>query len=674
VSARLSLILKSARQLGLPSLMSYARYQAGLRSGFYLRMTSAPPQAPAGPFHPILELPSRVILPAVLGKHTNLLLEEADEIVQGKTRLFGNEAISLQLKPPGKLAHWTAYERGKQVYGLTDIKFLWEPARFGWAFPLGRAYLLTENETYPQAFWKQAEIFLAANPPYQGPNWSSGQEVALRLIAFVFALQVFGPSPHTTAERMACLIQAIAAHAARIPPTLVYARAQNNNHLLTEAAGLYTAGLALPEHPSAHHWQQLGWRMFNRAIQEQISSDGTYTQHSTNYHRLMLQTALWVGSLLINSHAPQALPAESRDRLSAATRWLMTLLDPVSGRVPNLGPNDGAYILPLSSSPFDDFRPVIQAAASAYLGKRPYPSGPWDEMRLWFKAAVIEGETNIRQPETQPIKAACEQPFVLRNSAQDSWAYLRAARFTARPGHADQLHLDLWWRGMNVALDPGTYLYNTPPPWDNSLARTEVHNTITLDNKDQMTRAGRFLWLDWAQAEIVSCQTAQDNTLTSLTAQHDGYLSMGTLHKRRVVPHKDGWWVRDELLPCGRQPKGQAASRARLHWLLPDWPWELIHNENQGEKMDIYCLRVKSPHGWLSLQIEMTVAHLSQRQTTDRQIQLTRAGQLVYGSGQVCPTWGWISPTYNIKLPALSFAICQSGRLPLSFTSRWIFP
>ena len=54
----------------------------------------------------------------------------------------------------------------------------------------------------------------------------------------------------------------------------------------------------------------------------------------------------------------------------------------------------------------------------------------------------------------------------------------------------DQLHFDLWWHGINVAQDAGTYLYNGEPPWDNPLVSTRVHNTITIDGRDQMTRGG----------------------------------------------------------------------------------------------------------------------------------------------------------------------------------------
>jgi hypothetical protein len=674
VSSRIFLILKAAWQLGVPSLVSYARYQIGLRSGFYRWVTSNPPQVPAGAFQPILELPSRQALAAALGEQTSYLLDQAEEIVQGRVRLFGTEPVSLQLAPPGKLAHWTAYEQGRYSEGVIDVKFLWEPARFGWVFILGRAYHLTQDESYPQAFWKQVEYFLDANPPYLGPNWCSGQEVALRLISFVFALQVFATSSQTTIERMDRLTQAIATHAARIPPTLVYARAQNNNHLLTEAAGLYTAGLALPKHPSSHYWQQSSWRIFNQALQRQIASDGTYVQHSTNYHRLVLQIALWVSSLSASNHSPSALPLNSRQRLAAATRWLMTLLDPMSGCVPNLGPNDGAYILPLSSRPFEDYRPVLQAAAAAYLGETPCPSGPWDEMRLWLRDAGTTNENVFHLKEPRPIEAASGGPHVLRNPTLDSWAYIRATRFHTRPGHADQLHLDLWWRGLNVALDPGTYLYNTPPPWDNSLARTDVHNTISLNEDDQMRRAGRFLWLDWAQAEVVSYQTAEEGDFVNITAQHNGYLRQGAFHKRRVETRPDGWWVNDELLPCGSRLKERQEVRARLHWLLPDWPWEVIDNEGQDDKPRNFCLRVKSPHGWVSLQIQMTAGRPSQDHDRSLQIQIVRAGQLVYGRGQVSSTWGWTSPTYSLKLPALSFAIYHSGQLPLSFSSRWVFP
>jgi len=65
-----------------------------------------------------------------------------------------------------------------------------------------------------------------------GPNWMNGQEVAIRLMAFVWAVQIFADSTETTKERKYQLTQSITQHASRITQTLIYARAQNNNHLL----------------------------------------------------------------------------------------------------------------------------------------------------------------------------------------------------------------------------------------------------------------------------------------------------------------------------------------------------------------------------------------------------------------------------------------------------------
>ena len=51
-----------------------------------------------------------------------------------------------------------------------------------------------------------------------------------------------------------------------------------------------------------------------------------------------------------------------------------------------------------------------------------------------------------------------------------------------------------------------------------------------------------------------------------------------------------------------------------------------------------------------------------------------RAGELVYGEGDMRSTWGWASPNYGRLAPALSVAVAAVGDLPLSFTSRWILP
>jgi hypothetical protein len=633
---RLPLALKTFWQLGWKVSLQYIWYQLILRSGLLKILTPASLDTPIPKKEPPydlvtlnLSLPSKDDLQDILGAETAKLFEEANEIIAGNVRLFGGAPQPLNWNSDEQPHHWTDC-RTTWINGQ-DIKIFWEAGRFGWATVLARAYRISEDERYSEAFWQFTEDFLRANPPNQGIHWASAQEVALRSIALVFCYHIFAPSPHTTHVRVDLLRNALIAHARRIPPTLSYARVQNNNHLLTEAIGLYTAASVLPSHPQSSRWRKLGWKWFTHAIQTQITSDGAYIQNSTNYHRLMLQAALWMAK--IAESQGDTLPEETINRLASATQWLLTLVDKHSGRVPNLGANDGAYILPLTTCEFSDYRPVLQTSAVTFLGQKPFTDGPWDEMAAWLRSKPNAIST---QPKSQ----------LLQLSGKDSWAYLRASRRTNRHGHADQLHVDLWWRGLNIAQDAGTYLYNAPPPWENTLIGTDVHNTITINNQDQMTKAGRFLWLDWNQAEVASPPTS-----IRLIVEHNGYRKLGIIHQREVeIATQHTWIITDDITSSHKKQ-----TEVRLHWLLPDWDWELEDT----------TLHLKSPHGPISLEVKSACPLTPS---------IARAGERLIGGGSIEPYRGWVSPTYNHKIPALSFAITTQAAPPITLISKWDFP
>lgn len=690
---------KALLQLGPRPVALNALYRFGLLTGHYQRVCGMKRSVGGGQLKAIFPIPKADELLAILGRDGQVqLLAEADEIVAGKLRLFGSEPVPLQLTLPDKLANWTAYETGKAAlpidhYPQPDIKFIWEPARFGWAFALGRAYLASNENKYPEAFWNYFESFNAANPPCCGPNWISGQEVALRLMAFSWAAQVFGAAPASTPERLSRLAASVAAHAARIPPTLLYARSQQNNHLLTEAAGLLTAGLVLPEHPHSTRWSNLGWKWLNAGFRSQIDSYGEYTQHSTNYHRLMLEIALWVNALV---HQPDVTertsgavrstrwPHATSDAIGRATHWLLALLDPASGSVPNLGANDGAYIFPFTICPFEDYRPVLHSAARAFLNYD-LPRGPWDEMSLWF-GIPFQSKRYVQLP-----RYLGDHIY-----GKDSWAVLRIAQFSSRPSHADQLHLDLWWRGLNIARDAGTYLYNAAPPWDNSLTTALVHNTVTLDGRDQFTRAGRFLYLDWFNAYRENKLGIGGNILQSLSAHYHTHRRPAIRHTRTVTVFTDEHWqIQDEMLvspslflPVNRRPPRVgpmhqqtglnnpvlrvASPLFRLHWLLPDWEWEIVALPEKLKAAG--CdLRLCSPHGWLTVRMT-TDLHAAKTDELAFSIGLVRAGETLFGRVTPAPFEGWFSPTYGVKLPALSLSMALAVPGSASFGTEFIFP
>jgi hypothetical protein len=300
-------------------------------------------------------------------------------------------------------------------------------------------------------------------------------------------------------------------------------------------------------------------------------------------------------------------------------------------------------IFPFSTCDFTDFRPIAQAAARAFLDIT-LPSGPWDEMALWFGLPRTDQHSEITRYPGDHIYAG------------NSWGLLRAVKYTSRPSHADQLHFDLWWHGLNVAQDAGTYLYNADPPWDNRLTSTLVHNTVSVDGVEQMARASRFLYLDWADAAIKQHFETGADFLQRFSAATDAYARLGVRHIRTVTITQDEHWiVEDELLNVR-----QTLHTFRLHWLLQDWEWELVSLELA------FAIRLKSPHGPLTLSV-------SADQPVKR-VGIVRAGELVYGDGLVSPVFGWVSPTYSVKVPALSLAVEVQSAGNIKFTSEFKFP
>ncbi len=623
--------LKAIKYLGLRKLWLYTLYQVGLRTGHYQRVTPSKSDAYQG----TPALAPFVTFPHITQEQQERTLDRAEEIMQGRYRPFGGDPMELNLRAGASSQHWSKLEKTPPK---KDIKWIWEPGRFGWALTLARAYAISGDSDFAHDFWLKTSEFLDVHPTNLGRQWQSAQEVAIRLMVLIFCDRVFASGQSIPTNDRRRLWQAIAEHARRIPPTLVYARAQNNNHLLTEAAGLYAAGVYLADHPQAKIWQELGLRWLNWGFQHQIDQFGTYTQHSTNYHRLMLQVALFADHCRQLSGAPD-WPLATQAKLAAATRWLWALTDPKTGRVPNLGANDSAYLFPLTNQGFHDYRPVVDAAGKAFLDQDVYQEPGLSEMAQWF-GLEAEGLKTPKQPQA---------PDMLRLEGERGRAFIHTAHYSDRPSHADQLHVDLWWDSINIALDPGTYQYNAPRPWDNALANGFVHNTLTMDGQDQMTRAGRFLWLDWAQAQIIAHEIDESGQILRVTAEHDGYRRLGALHQRSLIRQPDGWQVIDTVIPY-RKPISKP-HEVHLTWLLPDWAWEFTEKNT---------VLVTGPH----FKFQLSVAGV------DR-VQLVRAGEWLHGESNSEPIWGWQSLTYGEKQPALLLLAQMSGLLPIEIKSIW---
>ena len=674
-------LTQALRELGPGALLRFGQYRLGLDSGWIRRQTpiydwsdrplsawlkpgfKGDAQAFAEDWSsssPGLFLPASDVLQRQLSDlhadQIDLATSTAEAIAAGRFLLFGMRQVDLgfppdwhrfapldgdMFSPPAPTdKHWTEIDLLELP---ADVKLLWELNRFGWVYPLARAYVLTGENRYVEVFWELLQSWRAANPPNLGLNWHSAQEVSIRMLALIFACHVMRVEFRRHPERLAVMVQTIAAHAERIPATLSYAIAQGNNHLLVEAAGLFSAGSLFPELRQSGRWRAIGLRWFIRAMRKQVFPDGGYIQQSVNYHRLALQTALWTARLA--SHLGKPLPQATMAQIERMTAWLDLVVDRKTGAVPHFGPNDGAEILPLSMQPFDDYRPTLQAAARLLHHRPLLEPGAWDEWGLWLGLLSEDDETHSGRFVASKPDPRDHGLHGLHG--RDARGYLRATHFTHRPGHADQLHLDLWFGPLNVAMDAGTYLYNAEPPWDNALAGAAHHNTALVDGSEAMTRAGRFLWLNWNQAAVIGRWRSESGELEVVCAERTADLSRELTHRRTVVRAGDRCWgVIDDLLGVGEH-------QIELGWLLPDLPWQV----------EAGTLKLSTPVGVVHLKVEADGLKPC----------IIRAGERIFGEmpDKLQPTFGWFSPTYALKHPALHFMNALEGDLPLRIQSRW---
>jgi asparagine synthase (glutamine-hydrolysing) len=526
--------------------------------------------------------------------------------------------------------HWCDHPTFSESLG--DVKDVWEASRFACAFWLARAYAITRDEKYSAAFWQLVESWIDQNPPNRGPNWKCGQETALRCMAWSFALYALANSPATTPARIATMTKAIALQADRIAGNIAYAVSQKNNHGLSEAAGLITIGLLFPEIRGSAGWLDTGTRIFEREVLRQIYPDGSYVQHSMNYHRVMLHDCLWVIRLCKLNGRP--ISANVVERVKSAGRFLLAMLDPTSGRVPNYGSNDGALVLPLTSCDYTDYRPT--AAAAMYLadGNRALPDGPWDELTCW-----LFGSQALKAPFTQTPQSSQRFDsggyYTIRDG--DDWCMIRCHTYRDRPAHVDPLHLDLWHRGINIFSDSGTYKYYDPadPASEAFFKDIRAHNTIEIDNRSPLDLISRFMWTPWPKARCI------DHSTDAFEGVHDAYARepWHVTHRRHVKRDFNGWTITDNLL-------GRDAHHATLRWHLVDAPYTLDSASR--------TLRLEAPCGLVTIKLESTVNFdiTVRRGETDAQTMN-----------------GWSSDYYGQRNPRPTLEVSGHCQLPVTLTT-----
>lgn len=325
-------------------------------------------------------------------KEKDDLIKIADEAINGNILCFSKweasygNPIKWNINPVTnyewtKDKHWVDIEELSKESG--DVKFVWEASRFPQFYYYIRAYILTKDEKYVEAYWDQINSWIRENPYNMGINWKCGQEVAFRMFAWIFGLYIFIDSPHSTNERIFNLIKNLYQSVIRIEDNIDFAiKAVQNNHSISEAAGLFTFGVLFPYFKDSERLINKGIKYLEQEGLKQIYADGSYIQNSMNYQRLMLQDYAWCYRLAEKNNI--TFSSKLTGKINKAINFLYQMQDEETGRLPNYGANDGALIFPLTSCDYLDYRPQLNTINYIINGIRLYEQGKYDEELIWF--------------------------------------------------------------------------------------------------------------------------------------------------------------------------------------------------------------------------------------------------------------------------------------------------
>lgn len=543
--------LRVVPRLGVSNVMRVAGYRIGLRTGAHpVRRQSA--AVPRGPFfHP----PAAPPVPA-----------PASTRWEDAATLFGHLTLPLPDGPPDWLAEPST---GRRVPGadrewwripdfdpaVGDIKLIWEMSRMDWVLAFTQRARQGDHAALHRLERWVAD-WIERNPPYRGPNWKCGQEASIRVLHLALGALMLG-DPRRLHPGLRDLVHL---HLRRIAPTVQYAVGQDNNHGTSEAAALFVGGSWLADAgvPDGARWERVGRRLLESRVARLVGTQGTFSQYSLNYHRLLLDT-LSVAEVWRRALGRPELSARWRGRAAAAARWLHGIIDQEGGDGPNVGANDGANLLPLGDVDYRDHRPSVQLGMALFTGSRAYPGeGAWNQGLAWLGVRLPE----LAAPQPASFVADDGGFAVLRRGS--AMALLRYPRFRFRPSQADLLHVDLWLGGLNLLRDAGSFSYNTDPAWLAYFGGTAAHNTVQFDDRDQMPRLGRFLFGDWPALSFFE-PLEEDGGASTMAA---GYRDLaGAVHERRLRLTAGSLRVSDTVRGFSR--------KAVLRWRMAPGAWEV---------------------------------------------------------------------------------------------------
>ncbi len=595
------------------------------------------------------EWPSPGLLPnAVPQKWQDEAVERAERILRGFMRLIGGAELHI-----GEEINWNCDYKHQRTTPIVcaaavdyrdfriagDAKWVWELNRHHHLVVLGRAYRYTGDLRYARCVLQHMESWLDQCPRGTGMNWRSPMELAIRLINWVWALELIRPSGLLRRELGGRIEAAAQWHLDGI--TRRYSRYSSaNNHLVGEAAGAFIGSACFHWLPGAAKRIEKSRAILLQEIESQTGGDGVHRELALGYHLFVLQFFVLCG--ILARKQGRDFPDAYWTRLEKMFEFVAALVE--GGRPPIFGDCDDGYVLDLGEGP-TDARSLL-AVGGALFNRADFKAlaGGVSEPAFWLLNELPDAASDAEPARDigAPIESRAFEDagyYLLQCGHRDSDDRI-SVTFDGAPlgfgaiaahGHADALSFTLRAGGEDILVDPGTYDYFTHREWRDYFRSTRAHNTITIDDRDQSDMLGLFLW--GRRATVRRLAWDDHKTHTIVAAEHDGYQGAPcrATHRRslRLDASTRKLHISDDIIaaaPCRVGFYLHFGENCRVHPL----PGNRFRVDAGRQQVDVFC---------------------------DARLNLSLV------RGQEHPIGGWISRAYHQKLPAFSLAgVCDVNR------------
>ena len=423
-----------------------------------------------------------------------------------------------------------------------DAKMVWEPNRHHHLVVLGRAYRAFGDPLYAAEAIRQIASWIDDNPFGCGMNWRSPLELGIRIINWVWALDLIHPQrdrPRGFDDRVR---ETVWRHLREVAGR--YSRGSSaNNHLIGEAAGVFVGSAWFPDLPGAGGWKEESREILSREILRQTHADGCTREQALGYHLFVLQFFLVAG--IVGKRIGMDFPPSYWERAGKMLEFAGALSE--GGPLPLFGDCDEGYVLDLAGGG-NDVHELLAIGARLFPGAGFPPGAAGSGEAAWW--LLGPGAPDRRDGFLPPradvrlcSKSFPESGFYLLQSGSLEGEDRVSVLFDcaelgygsiAAHGHADALSFTLRVGGRDVFVDPGTFDYFAYPEWRTYFRTTAAHNTLEIDGKDQSVMLGPFLWGCRAHSRCIRFEAEGEGGIVA--GEHDGYarLPAPARHSRTI--------------------------------------------------------------------------------------------------------------------------------------------